>query len=232
MGNSPIGKNSSDSDCDSLGKTGGSKTHTLTESELPSHTHSINHDHDSVTSGNSSISLGYSEDKRTMSFVPDGSNYSVVEDVNETNNHTHTVDLPNYTGNSGSSGSGSAHNNMPPFYYGRLHNLLSGRKDTLQGRQGRNRRYWRYRSRRCRCAPARIPAFFRRNKLASLVRIRGYIHTVQHRRRVDVGRCYTLRRASGRNRAAGCSGRSGRSGRSGHISQEHGHMEFCCRVRQ
>ncbi len=114
-GKFPIGKNSSDSDFDTLGETGGEKTHSLTSSELASHSHSINHDHASVTSSNSSISLGYSEDKRVMSYVPDGSQYTVVEDVNETYNHTHSVNLPNYSGSSGSSGSGSAHNNMPPF---------------------------------------------------------------------------------------------------------------------
>ena len=30
--------------------------------------------------------------------------------------HTHAVDLPNYSGNSGSAGSGSAHENRPPYY--------------------------------------------------------------------------------------------------------------------
>ena len=114
-GRFPLGKNGSDSDFNELGETGGEKAHALSQSELASHTHSINHDHGSVTSDTSSISLGYSEDKRTMSYVPDGSQYSVVEDVNETYNHTHSVNLPNYSGSSGSSGSGSAHNNMPPF---------------------------------------------------------------------------------------------------------------------
>ena len=114
-GRFPIGKNGSDSDFNMLGETGGSKTHTLTQSEIASHSHSIDHDHGSVTSGTSSISLGYSEDKRIMSYVPDGSQYNVVEDVNETYNHTHSVNLPNYSGSSGSSGSGGAHNNMPPF---------------------------------------------------------------------------------------------------------------------
>lgn len=40
-GRVPVGKDSSDSDFDTLGKTGGKKTHTLTKEEMPSHQHEL-----------------------------------------------------------------------------------------------------------------------------------------------------------------------------------------------
>lgn len=39
-GKIPVGKDSADGDFDTLGKTGGAKTHTLTVDEMPSHNHS------------------------------------------------------------------------------------------------------------------------------------------------------------------------------------------------
>ena len=41
-GSFPVGRHSTDSDFDALGKTGGEKTHSLTTAELPSHSHAVN----------------------------------------------------------------------------------------------------------------------------------------------------------------------------------------------
>ena len=40
-GKVPVGIDASDTDFDTAGETGGAKTHTLTESEIPSHTHTL-----------------------------------------------------------------------------------------------------------------------------------------------------------------------------------------------
>lgn len=64
-GKTPVGYNSGDGSFNALGKTGGAKTHTLTVSQMPSHTHtqnshthtqnshthSINHDHANTNTG-------------------------------------------------------------------------------------------------------------------------------------------------------------------------------------
>lgn len=42
-GKVPVGYDSSDTDFDTVGKTGGKKTHTLTINEMPAHTHSRNY---------------------------------------------------------------------------------------------------------------------------------------------------------------------------------------------
>lgn len=72
-GKVPVGLDSSDTDFDALGETGGAKTHTLSSSEIPSHSHSIDHNHASVTSDSGG------------------------------NAHTHSIDPPNTTSSSAGS---------------------------------------------------------------------------------------------------------------------------------
>jgi len=84
-----IGVDSSDTDFDTAEETGGAKTHTLTESELPAHSHNY-------AMGEYSGSYDY------------GVNLSA-------NNLGDTTDGRAKFGNTETVGGGSAHNNMPPY---------------------------------------------------------------------------------------------------------------------
>tara|TARA_Y100000588_G_scaffold97220_2_gene105348 strand:+ start:4100 stop:4630 length:531 start_codon:yes stop_codon:yes gene_type:complete len=83
-GRMAVGLDSTQTEFDAMGETGGSKTHTLTESELPSHTHDIS----LYQNGNESTNTAWFGGQATGSG-------------------TATTD--------GGSGSGSAHQNMPPY---------------------------------------------------------------------------------------------------------------------
>ena len=59
-GKVPVGRNSSETEFDTLGETGGAKTHTLTTSEMPAHTHGLKGDANNAApnGGASEFSLG------------------------------------------------------------------------------------------------------------------------------------------------------------------------------
>jgi microcystin-dependent protein len=89
-GKFPVGYNTGETEFNSLGKTGGEKTHVLTATEMPSHTHIVNFRYDSYTMDNGSYT-----------------NHNVIENVGSGSSHNLT---------STSAGSNAAHNNLPPYF--------------------------------------------------------------------------------------------------------------------
>ena len=124
-GRVPVGLDASDSSMNQLGETGGSKTHTLTQAELPAHSHSINHNHASATTSSRSVSLygSFSPDhahaggvnRIAQSGIDDPGGSNTQHTAGGTDSHSHTFDVPSYSGTSGSTGSGNAHSIQNPF---------------------------------------------------------------------------------------------------------------------
>jgi len=98
-GRVPVGRDSTQTEFDTLGETGGAKTHTLTQAQMPSHTHTIPaHKHDinrATTQAASGTGGGYEVD---------GSGATA---------YTETENAAADT--TGSKGDGEAHNNLQPY---------------------------------------------------------------------------------------------------------------------
>jgi microcystin-dependent protein len=137
-GRFPLGKTASGTGSTLLG-TGGSTT--IATGNLPSHNHSINHDHPNVTStgmsanatlGHTITDPGHAHNTNSDSYLfqyqagvnqsADGvtfpgrlstTNTTGISIANHNVAHTHDVDVPNFTGTSGSTGSGTAY--FQPF---------------------------------------------------------------------------------------------------------------------
>ena len=143
QGRVPIGLDTTQTEFDVRGETGGSKTLTIGTANLPAHTHSIDHNHAEVTSSSDSHNHDFTTDNDTHNhdvsdtgftgaavFVASGG-ISVADNLsgtrttdNDTHNHSgttdtdthsHTVNLPNFEGTSGSTGSGTALPSLPPY---------------------------------------------------------------------------------------------------------------------
>jgi microcystin-dependent protein len=98
-----VGQDSGDADFDTLEETGGAKTVTLTEAQLPAHTHAVTDPgHTHVQGVNSATTGG------TSGYTPDTSTNTRVNSGYSTSSATTGITNQN-------TGGGQAHSNLPPF---------------------------------------------------------------------------------------------------------------------
>lgn len=101
MGGSDAGRLAA---ANTLGGTGGEELHVLTTAELADHVHTIDHNHPPFDVG-----------VNGQPWSPAAPQFGGSDASAGPTNFPNAIDVPNYTGNSGHAGSGTAHNNMPPY---------------------------------------------------------------------------------------------------------------------
>jgi microcystin-dependent protein len=110
-GKTLVGFNSSELEFNSLGKTGGSKTHTLTSAEMPIHSHTQD-PHGHVISANS-----FAGDRQIVMgpLGGDGDKYGIADSNSDISSNTAVVYARNTTATNQNTGGGGSHNNLQPY---------------------------------------------------------------------------------------------------------------------
>lgn len=135
-GRVPVGRDSADASFDVLGETGGAKTHTLTTSEMPSHTHTQDahthtqnaHTHIQDAHTHTQVAHSHSYQRQDLtanngggSSIVNGDNAGTTGSATPTINNATAVNQnatatnQNATATNQNTGGGTAHNNLQPY---------------------------------------------------------------------------------------------------------------------
>lgn len=115
-----VSVNTGDTDFGAPGATGGSKTVTLTEAQMPNHSHTVNPP-STTTSSNGShdhsmsniVDNGGNNNGNAFAYQPSADLRILTKDTGSAGSHTHTVNIAQF--NSGSKGSSQSHTNLQPY---------------------------------------------------------------------------------------------------------------------
>jgi microcystin-dependent protein len=108
-----VGRDSAQTEFDTLGETGGAKTHTLTSTEMPSHTHTQNahsHGYSDPTHAHYQSGIGLAANGSRAGLVnQDGVGFT------STGFSATGITISNATATNQNTGGGGAHNNLQPY---------------------------------------------------------------------------------------------------------------------
>lgn len=94
-GRVPVGRDSADTSFDVLGETGGAKTHTLTVTEMPSHTHvQDSHNHTQAAHSHTLTDPGHNHTQNAHTHTQTGHSHTLTDP-----GHNHTQNSHNHTQN-------------------------------------------------------------------------------------------------------------------------------------
>ena len=114
-GRTLVGLDAGQTEFDTVEETGGAKTHTLSSSEIPSHSHSFSGTATTSSDGNHTHTLAQATGTAgsvTAGLASSNTTGTNIETTSSNGAHTHTVTI---SGTTESSGSGTAHNNLQPY---------------------------------------------------------------------------------------------------------------------
>jgi microcystin-dependent protein len=120
-GRMPVGLDSAQTEFDALAETGGAKTHTLTQAQMPSHTHTQNAHNHGITQSPHSHTVG-ADRGWFAGFGTDTSLYDIVlgrgyvgYGAMGTSGVNANISINNNTATNQNTGGGEAHNNLQPY---------------------------------------------------------------------------------------------------------------------
>lgn len=115
LGRVPVGRDAGQTEFDVLGETGGAKTHILTTTEMPAHTHTQDAHSHGAGSYDVYATTGQFLRAKNLSATGGGTTYGVWSNGTEDGDAYIIGTSAGATATNQNAGSGAAHNNLPPY---------------------------------------------------------------------------------------------------------------------